>query len=80
MEEDWKKLCDEIRAEEPPIGAPGPSLDEVKVRMRDGRIISGAEATAEYEAEEAQTKEPGWDDVSFLDSIVDLFKKTGGVT
>jgi hypothetical protein len=26
--------------------------------MRDGRIISGAEAMAEFEAEEAQTKEP----------------------
>jgi hypothetical protein len=30
MEEDWKELWDEIRAEEPPIGAPGPSLDEVR--------------------------------------------------
>jgi hypothetical protein len=80
MEEDWKKLWAEMREEEPPIGAPGTSLDEVKVRMRDGRIISGAEAMAEFEAEEVQTKEPGWDDVSFLDSIVDLFKKTGGVT
>jgi hypothetical protein len=52
-------------------------LEEVKVRMRDGRIISGAEATAEYEAEEAQTKEPGWDDVSFLDSIVICSRKPG---
>jgi hypothetical protein len=46
--------------------------------MKDGRILSAAEAQAEIEAEEAQTQEPGWDDVSFLDSIVDLFKKTGG--
>jgi hypothetical protein len=77
---EWKRIWDEIRAEEPPIGAPGFSLDEVKVRMNDGRILSGAEAMAEYEAEEAETQEPGWDEVDagFLDSIVELFEKTGG--
>jgi hypothetical protein len=80
MEEDWKKLWAELRADEPLLGAPGFSLDEVKVRMNDGRILSGAEAAAEYEAEEAETKEPGLDEVNagFLDSIVELFKKTRG--
>jgi hypothetical protein len=75
---EWKRIWDEIRAEEPPIGAPGFSLDEVQVRMKDGRILSAAEAQAEIEAEEAEAQEPGWDDVSFLDSIVDLFRKTAG--
>ena len=48
---EWKRIWDEIRAEEPPIGAPGPR----KPRPRSPVVGAG-----------------------FLDSIVELFEKTGG--